>query len=216
MLVCGKRILRFIFRFIDIFIIQMLKSLVDNSLTDKDTTHSYLDLYESLLNKKRSTAKNVLEVGIGDFGYKNGGSIQLWKNYFTNATIYALDILPIERVIDDLKKDERVVLYTSTDAYDPAFFNSTFLDKNMKFDFMLDDGPHTLDSMKAFVRLYSQVMADDGILIVEDVQDIGWLEVLKNEVPGDLKKFIKTYDLRTNKGRYDDIVFTIDKSGASA
>jgi len=26
-----------------------------------------------------------------------------------------------------------------------------------------------------------------------------------------LKAFIKVYDLRHNKGRYDDIVFTIDK-----
>jgi len=27
-----------------------------------------------------------------------------------------------------------------------------------------------------------------------------------------MKKYIKTYDLRANKRRYDDIVFTIDKS----
>jgi hypothetical protein len=56
-------------------------------------------------------------------------------------------------------------------------------------------------------------MADDGILIIEDVQAWEWIDVLKNEVPEHLKEFVNVYDLRPNKGRYDDIVFTIDKSG---
>lgn len=55
-------------------------------------------------------------------------------------------------------------------------------------------------------------MTDDGILIIEDVQSMEWIDVLRNEVPEDLKKFIKVYDLRSNRNRYDDIVFTIDKS----
>ena len=86
-----------------------------------------------------------------------------------------------------------------------------FLDKNVKCDFMLDDGPHTLESMKQFIKLYSQIMTDDRILIIEDVQSWDWIDLLKNEVPESLKQFIKVYDLRQNKGRYDDIVFTIDK-----
>jgi hypothetical protein len=55
-------------------------------------------------------------------------------------------------------------------------------------------------------------MTDDGILIIEDVQDINWIDILTNETPEHLKQFIKVYDLRPNKGRYDDIVFTIDKA----
>ncbi len=188
-----------------------LEYLVDNSKTDKNTIHSYLHLYNELLTKKRFTAKNVLEVGIGDFGEKNGGSIKLWRDYFTNATIYGLDVLPINRVMDELLNDPRVILYTSTDAYNEDFFNKNFLNKNIKCDFMLDDGPHTLESMVQFIKLYSQIMTDDGILIVEDVKSLDWIEKLKNEVPVHLKQFIKVYDLRSNKNRFDDIVFTIDK-----
>ena len=77
---------------------------------------------------------------------------------------------------------------------------------------MLDDGPHTLDSMKQFIKLYSNIMTNDGILIIEDVQSWDWIDVLINETPDHLKEFIKIYDLRLIKGRYDDIVFTIDKS----
>ena len=59
-----------------------LEEIVDNLRTDKNTTHSYLPLYQTLLKSKKESAKNVLEVGIGDFGEKNGGSIKLWKDYF--------------------------------------------------------------------------------------------------------------------------------------
>jgi len=189
-----------------------LEDIVNNSKTDKNTTHSYLQLYQKLLISKKETAKNVLEVGIGDFEEKNGGSIKLWRDFFTNATIYALDILPIDRVMNELLNDDRVILYTSSDAYDNKFFTTHFLNKNIKCDFMLDDGPHTLESMKQFIKLYSQIMTDDGILIIEDVQSWDWIDTLKNEVPENLKQFIKVYDLRQNKNRYDDIVFTIDKS----
>ena len=188
-----------------------LIELVDNTLTDKNTAHSYLELYETLLNKKKETAKNVLEVGLGDFKSKNGGSIKLWKDYFTNATIYGLDILGPDRVIDELLHDSRVVLYTETNAYDEEVFKDKFLNKNIKCDFMLDDGPHTLESMKTFIRLYSQIMTDDGILIVEDVQNIDWIQHLRDATPEHLKTCVKVYDLRYVKNRYDDIVFTIER-----
>lgn len=183
-----------------------LETLVDNDRTDKNTCHSYLPLYDKLLVGKKETAKNVLEIGI-----HHGGSIKLWSDYFTNAIVHALDIMHIDNVWDNLKHNERIVLHTSTHAYSVKFFNNTFLKKNVKFDFMLDDGPHSLESMKAFIRLYSQLMTDDGILMIEDVQSWDWIETLRNEVPEDLKQFIKVYDLRENKDRYDDIVFSIDK-----
>ena len=189
-----------------------LIELVDNSLTDKNTAHSYIELYEILLSNKKNTAKNVLEICLGDFQEKNGGSIKLWKDYFSNANIYGLDILSSDRVIDELKNDSRIFLYTDTDAYNEEFFNDTFLNNNIKFDFMLDDGPHTLESMKIFIKLYSQLMTEDGILIIEDVQSWDWIDILSNEVPLDLKQYIQSYDLRENKNRYDDIVFTINKS----
>ena len=80
------------------------------------------------------------------------------------------------------------------------------------FDMLLDDGPHTLESMKIYLTLYSQILADDGILILEDIQSIDWIEILIESVPENLKKFIEVYDLRKNKGRYDDIVLVINKT----
>jgi hypothetical protein len=183
-----------------------LIDIVDNSRTDKNTVHSYLGLYQDLLVSKKDTAKHVLEVGI----FK-GGSIKLWHDYFVNATVYGMDIMSMNGIWSEIRNKDRIVLFPSTDAYNQSFFETEFLNKGIKFDFMLDDGPHSLESMKSFIRLYSKVMAEDGILIIEDVQSWDWIEVLKNEVPEELKPFVKTYDLRPNKNRYDDIVFTIDK-----
>ena len=181
-----------------------LEEIVDNSRTDKNTVHSYLPLYQEILISKKETAKHVLEVGI----YK-GGSIKLWNDFFTNATVYGLDVMNSDHVWDGIKNNDKIILHTSTDAYNQDFFNTHI--SNKKFDFMLDDGPHSLESMKQFIKLYSQVMTDDGVLIIEDVQSWDWIEILKNEVPKHLKEFVKVYDLRHIKNRYDDIVFTIDK-----
>lgn len=190
-----------------------MESIVDNSRTDKNTVHSYLPLYDQLLKNKKESAKHVLEVGIGDWhqGVTNGGSIKLWHDYFTNATVHALDICSIDRVWNGIKNNNRIKIYASTDAYDKDFFNTHFVQRDIKCDFMLDDGPHTLESMIAFIQLYSQIMTDDGILIIEDVQSADWLQILYNAVPEHLKQYVKIYDLRQNKNRYDDIVFTIDK-----
>ena len=183
-----------------------LQQLVNNSRTDKNTTHTYLPLYDVLLERLKYSAKNVLEVGV-----HKGGSILLWKDFFENATIYGLDVLSKLSIPQDLFEESRILLHLETDAYNTKFFQETFLDKNLTFDFMLDDGPHTLESQLNFVKLYSQLLTKNGILIVEDVQSMDWLPQLIQETPDHLKQYIRTYDLRKNKNRYDDIVFTIDK-----
>lgn len=183
-----------------------LEEIVDNSRTDKNTRHSYLPLYQQLLIGKKETAKNVLEVGIA-----GGGSIKLWHDFFTNANVYGLDIMNVNDVWDGLKNKEKIILYTSSDAYDSNFVLNNFVNKNIKFDFILDDGPHSLESMKEFIKLYTPLMTNDGILIIEDIPDWNFIDILKDEVPDHLKQFVKVYDLRPLRNGFDDIVFTIDK-----
>lgn len=188
-----------------------LIDIVDSTRTDKNTVHSYLPLYDQLLRTKKSSATNVLEIGIAE-----GGSIKLWNDYFLNANIYGIDIISKEMVWQELYNLPRVSLFTDINAYNPSFVDATFKDTGIRFDMVLDDGPHTLESMIMFIKLFSPLLKEDGILIIEDVQNISWLYVLSEVVPDDIKKYIKTYDLRGNKGRYDDIVFTINKSLVSS
>lgn len=196
-----------------------MKKLIDNVVgyTDKNTVHSYLPLYEDLLNPIVDSAINILEIGIGDFrehqvtSEKNGGSLLMWSNFFTKATIYGVDILGEDSVHEKVLNNERIITYTSTNAYSADNVKKNFVDKDIKFDFILDDGPHTLGSMIDFITLYHKLLADNGILIIEDVQSIDWFDSLTSATPDYLKQYIKTYDLRENKGRYDDLVFTIDR-----
>jgi cephalosporin hydroxylase len=182
-----------------------LVDLIDNTRTDKNTIHSYIDIYENLFQRKKETAKNVLEVGI-----LMGGSIKLWDDYFTNAQVYGIDITPYDEVWNEIKNKDSITLHTSTDAYKKEFVESTLASK--KFDILIDDGPHTLESMKSFLRFYSPLLAEDGILIIEDIQSCYWIDILRESTPDHLKPFMKVYDLRDKKLRNDDILFVIDRS----
>jgi len=189
-----------------------MHTIINNSRTDKNTTHSYLPTYQKIFANKKETAKHILEIGIGDNKTEggNGGSIKLWHDYFQNATIHALDIIPLHDIWDEIKNNNRISIYHSSDAYEEKFFNDNFLNKDIKFDIMIDDGPHTLESMLTFIKLYSNVLANDGILVIEDIQSIDWIPILTNQVPDNLKKFIQVYDLRSIKGRWDDLMFVIN------
>jgi hypothetical protein len=167
-------------------------------LTDKNTTHCYISsVYENLFNDAQDTYLNILEIGIDKCG-----SINLWKEYFSNATIYGVDIIDSQEI-----NDERIKLFKNN-AYDINFVNS--LPNN--FDLIIDDGPHTLDSMIRFLQCYQSKLNNGGILIIEDIQSIDWVEILKSHIYTENTENYTVYDLRTVKGRYDDILLVIDKS----
>lgn len=59
--------------------------------------------------------------------------------------------------------------------------------------------------------MYLPLLKDDGILVIEDVQDIAWINDLRAVTPDELKPYIEVYDRRSIKGRWDDIIFVINK-----
>lgn len=179
---------------------------LDNPYTDKNTVHSYLETYEQLFKNKKNSVVNILEIGVHE-----GGSIKLWGDYFVNGTVYGLDINNGSCIkLHDITKQANIKLFMNTDAYNKKFVNDNL--SKTKFDFVIDDGPHTLDSMLFFIEYYTPLLKDDGILIIEDIQDYAWIEQLKSKVPENLKQHIEIFDLRPVKNRYDDIMFIINKS----
>lgn len=188
----------------------MLTDFCDNRYTDKNSIHSYLDVYQALFQDKKESATHVLEVGIGPTA-DNGGSIRMWADYFQNAEVHACDIISIDQCHPSMLDHPRIHLHTSTDAYNTKFITSKFSSKKVKFDIVVDDGPHTLQSMLLFIQLYLPLLKDDGILVIEDVQDIAWIGILAQHTPEVYRPFVKLYDRRDVKGRYDDIMFVIQK-----
>ena len=76
-------------------------------MTDKNVAHSYLPLYDTLLEPIKNTATNIFELGVN-----RGGSIRLWHEYFTKATIYACDI------IDNVQSRTQRVIRATSDEVD--------------------------------------------------------------------------------------------------
>ena len=174
-----------------------LSELSKNYGTDKHTLHCYIDeVYEKIFPKRRLSSAKVLEIGV--YG---GESIKLWKDYFANATVYGLDVSECGAV----KNLDRVV-HIVDDAYNINTINSLPND----FDIVIDDGPHSLESMIIFLSEYSKKIKTNGVLILEDIQDYNDLDKLKEATPEHLRDKIQVYDLRKVKNRYDDLVIVID------
>ena len=139
-----------------------MDKLINNSITDKATTHSYISHYEKLFQPMKDTALHVLEIGIS-----RGGSIKLWADYFSQASIHAIDIIESPNWLKSYNK-ERINLYIDN-AYDENFIRTNFIEKGIKFDIIIDDGPHTKGSMLFTAKYYSKLLTANGILIIEDI-----------------------------------------------
>jgi len=148
-----------------------LRDIVDHNLTDKGTTHSYIPIYEELFpSENRKDIKNILEIGIAW-----GGSIKLWSDYFPNATIYAIDNEEQCKIPNWLGKYKRVKLFRG-DGYSDEFIE---LIKDIKFDFIIDDGSHSLESQQQFVDKYVGLLSKSGILVIEDLTITNMKELLQ-------------------------------------
>ena len=179
----------------------MLKQLIDNDKTDKESIHSYLPLYEAKFSHRRDKVKRVLEIGV-----ERGGSLKLWADYFPNAEVWGFDIA--ERAPEFLKGHPRIKVFKA-DAYNKALI-AELIQKGMYFDVIVDDGPHTLTSMIFAAKYYSQLLAPNGVLCIEDIPDPDWVDAIYGSVPSHFKSFCEAYDLRQEKKRFDDIMFFID------
>ena len=163
--------------------------------TDKNDTHDYINgFYEAGLLPYKEKALDVLEIGIN-----SGASLKLWREYFINAKIYGVDIQ--DRVRHEYKNIKNVE-YIFGDAYSEAILNI-----DLKFDVIIDDGPHTLQSQRDFIKKYHSKLKKDSIMIIEDIADIMYIPILKDEVPDGFKT--EVVDLRKNKNRYDDLMLII-------
>lgn len=184
----------------------MLKDLIDDTRTDKNSWHNYLDTYEKKFKRIKESATNVLEIGIC-----KGGSIKLWHDYFPNANVYGVDIMHIDDVWDGIKNNNRIKLMTSTNAYDERFIQEEFVDKGIKFDMILDDGSHLWPDVQFVVKHYTKLLKPDGILIIEDIQSNEWIGPLIMSFDSNLIRKVQVVDLRSIKNVYDDLLVILDK-----
>lgn len=174
--------------------------------TDKNSYHSYIkNFYEKEFEPYKESKIDLLEIGI-----ETGGSLKLWKEYFLNSkSIVGVDIS--DEKIDPKYKNIDGVSVNIGDAYDKTFSN-----KFDKYDIIIDDGPHTLESQIKSIEFYLPKLKQNGLFIIEDIQSVEHFDILIDEskeicesIDNQFEYCVECIDLRDNKGRWDDLIFLI-------
>ncbi len=167
--------------------------------TDKHNEHDYVNgFYNEEFKKYQNLPIRLLEIGV----YK-GASLALWQKYFPNAEIIGLDI--IDQRVDKYKDIDRVTVGIC-DAYN---LGPDELDELGNLDIIIDDGPHTIETLQQCIELYLPKLNEGGVMVLEDIQDTSWFPLLIEKTPYDIE--YDCIDLRENLGRYDDLLFVIYK-----
>ena len=153
-----------------------------NPRTDKYDLGYINEFYAQLFEPKRDQVETVLEIGI-QYGY----SMSLWRDYFPKATVIGVDV----NYCPDMDNQERIVpVYTN--AYSEEFVN-TIPDNSL--DIVIDDGPHTFESMVFFLNNYLNKVKPGGILVLEDIIDRSWTPELLKLIDPSVGK-ITVHDMR--------------------
>lgn len=126
----------------------------------------YFPVYERHFYRFVNRPITLIEIGCGE-----GGSLQLWKQYFGPlATIVGLDI---RRECAAFEEDQ--IQIRIGDQADPVFLQSILAEFGRPH-LILDDGSHMMSDLKAsFEYLYPHVMPD-GVYVVEDLHTAYWSE----------------------------------------
>lgn len=124
----------------------------------------YFDIYDFYFNKFIGKPVVILEIGVFQ-----GGSLNMWKNYFgKDAQIFAIDINPECKQFEN----ENIKIFIGSQE-DPEFLR--YVKKQIpKVDILIDDGGHSMrQQIISFEELYEHIK-DDGIYLIEDLHTSYW------------------------------------------
>lgn len=141
-----------------------MRTLFYNTERHSKKWENYFEIYEKHFEKYIGKNPIILEVGVA-----HGGSTEMYKQYFENAVIHAVDYDPqFEHVVDDLG-----VKVTLGDQASQEFWNEYLKDKP-DFDIIIDDGGHTMEQQViTLLKTYPKLKVG-GTYLVEDTHTSYW------------------------------------------
>lgn len=160
-------------------------------LTDKYNLGYMHEFYNEIFTPIKDTTTALLEIGV-----QEGYSVQFWRDYFTNASIHGVDINE-SWYLQNIDKT-RITLHKQN-AYDINFVKS--LPQNY-FDIIIDDGPHTFESMVFFCNYYLPLVKQGGLFVLEDIIDTSWTSRLLQLIDS---KFSSNVIHMASKARTDSL-----------
>ncbi len=126
----------------------------------------YLREYEQILAPFRSLPVRILNVGI-----QNGGSLEVWAEYFANASIIVgCEINPMCSNLIYESPKLRIVI---SDVKNQVI-QAQIKEHSEYFDILVADGSHkSSDIIQTFCELFPH-LKDDGVYRVEDLHTSYW------------------------------------------
>ena len=163
--------------------------------SDKGGKHCYLEkYYQSKFDPIRTSTNKVLEIGVYE-----GASIRLWREYFENAEIYALEVLSKRRRMFD--GEERINLVIGD-----SLKKSSYINLPLDFDIIIDDGSHRPEDQFETFKLANLHLRQGGLYIIEDVRDVSKLRALLDAESINYS----VYDF-SDQAEPDTVIFEISK-----
>ena len=136
---------------------------VGKEVSDKGTTHDYINAYYAHLFSDRNPNITLVEIGIG-----TGLGLVFWTEWFTNAKIFAIEKYPLH-YFHKVPFETPGATSIFADAYIPETID---LFEDNSIDYLIDDGPHTLESQLYCLEHWFKKIKPGGKIIIEDIQDI--------------------------------------------
>ena len=159
--------------------------------SDKDTNHTYVDIYENILAPYRDKSITLVEIGV-NYGY----SMLAWQKYFSDGVFYGIDI-------------QNIAKHREGYNYIVKNINNTneILDAigETEFDIVIDDGSHGINEQQSALSIFYPRLKTGGLFIIEDIQNI-------DETRHEFEKYgAEIYDNRKINNRWDDVLAVIRK-----
>ena len=152
-----------------------LCNLAARYMTDKCPAygHSYTQWYYDEFNSRRDKIRKVLEIGIGGSpdnlkhnpNYITGASLYMWRDFFPNAQVYGVDVLP-----QLMFEDRRIETYLCDQRDHKGLL--AILDKTgHDLDLVIDDATHRPVDQVLTALAILPVLSSGAVYVIEDIYD---------------------------------------------
>lgn len=140
------------------------KSSQRNNVTDVRHCHPYTLFYEGIFKNKKDSNLKIAELGI-----LHGGSLLMWKEYFTNAEIYGFDY--DNNLINNFKQNynnDRITL-SNINVNNKNSIIRAFSELNILYDIIIEDTTHQFEDQIRVIENAYKYLKPGGIMIIEDI-----------------------------------------------
>jgi predicted O-methyltransferase YrrM len=128
---------------------------------DTDKGQGYTQVYDRWLAHVREQRLRVLEIGL-----YNGGSLRMWRDYLPNAVLHGIDIDARTLAYQDEVPNSQVRLVDQGDA---GALEALIAELGGNYDFILDDGGHTMEQQIVSFEVLWPTIMPGGIYVIEDI-----------------------------------------------